>query len=136
MGSHPKLSKEHLLSVVVSETINAMRLIKCFICGGPLGQMECMYGVRYNHPTDIGESWYHCRKCSIVWRLVIRNWVNERGDGMITGEGHDVTLHAYSNCYCRAPLLTRPNASGYAADFGVILNHNTEKQTYHARRAD
>lgn len=136
MNSHQQLSKGDLLSVVVAETIKAMRLMKCFICGETLGEVACALGVRYRRTADIGESSAHCRKCAIVWKLVIRNWVNERGDGMIIGEGHDVTLHAYSNCYCRAPLLTRPNAAGYATDFGVILNLNTEKQTYHARRAD
>ena len=106
MPEHELLFKDNLDSSILEEIRSHHRFGKCPLCSEQLSGPVCVDGkdilVAFREST---KQYSSCSQCKIVWQLEIFNWTDERGDGMVTGEGHILTLYAFSNCFCRTSLL-------------------------------
>ena len=104
---HVVLSKELLEEEVLKEIRKDHRLTKCPFCKGELEEPLC--SMRVPAPKkfeEYGRFQYECcESCQIIWCLELFNWTNERGDGMITGYGHMLILHGWTNCVCKSPVF-------------------------------
>ena len=127
MSNHPQLDKAALLQDVFEQIKKTNSLQRCPKCGGNLGSAVCAAGDRVPSWLDerIGDvhthCWNACTACLIVWKLELFNWSDESNSGMIDREGHTLTLHAYANCGCQAPLLLQRDSLGKQRDLGICL---------------
>jgi hypothetical protein len=105
---HELIKKEKLLADVLAEIRIEHQLKRCPLCGKPLATDSlCSRGMRISHePDDFGKDEYkQCGACHIIWHLHLHNWINERGDGMESGRGHQLFLEGTTNCFCRRQVL-------------------------------
>lgn len=125
MNNHRCFARRELSAEALEEIRAQHAPIICPLCKGSLKMDHCPSDT--NLPEEWGSNpmkkWGSCHKCQIVWLLELLNWTDERGDGMVTDKGHNLTLHAYANCFCQSPLIENPPAVR-GKDWGVRLENN------------
>ncbi len=107
---HQIIPEEKLQKDVLIEIHRNHKLAKCPLCGGELTEPLCTGKVMvpqesgsYGRPNEY--EYKGCGVCKIIWRLELFNYTNERGDGMISDEGHQLFLEGWRNCFCRSRIF-------------------------------
>jgi hypothetical protein len=112
MNKHRMVSPKELKPKVLDEIGRTHNLAHCPLCGGEFAKEACFHTSGSSEHGASGSSWLRrlCEPCNIVWEMDLINWTNERGDGMVTGEGHYISLVGYANCFCCRIVIDRSPA--------------------------
>jgi len=109
MGQHKDLKIEELSRDELDNIHKSGNLRLCPRCLAPLGN-TCVQGGNIVGISTLAFSanrvgYKACHDCKIVWKYSSEKWIDERGDGMVIGEGVFVYLTAFSDCFHARQLL-------------------------------
>lgn len=100
MRHHQALTLNDLSKDELGRISKNRMLRSCPKCLGPLKD-TCSLDISLISQSEFKA----CHSCRIIWKRELRPWVDERGDGMIIGEGVFIYLSAISDCIHGCQLL-------------------------------
>ena len=98
---------------------------QCPLCGeGFSTENMCSLGekIQFKYSWDAQREQKSCVSCRVIWEIALHNYTKERGDGMITGTSHEISITGYNNCFCQSFVF--PDLGGLGVSIHLANGHS------------